>query len=488
MLPDRVPLTAVASKNYRISVPKRRSIPVLNAEKLLRFAGIVVALATASTFSGACASGDALAVWTGGSTSVAAQESHSSDQEGAATAGSSTSPGIPTPGDETTPSGGPVPDSTPTSDSGQGDGTSDSESTSSDSLPDLPDKEPLPAGEGYACGVQIYRVSINQSLELDIADAGDELPIAGYREMVFSRRRSLVRVYLYKRSAQPKNLKVTLEIQGHGVDWDQDQELLLTKSSSVEDPDSTANFLVPDTMLAPNNKYRVLVKQDSPCTPGPRDHSRLPRHGMWSLGSRLEPRLDLQFVQVRSPGEARIEGLKPEFKRKLRAALRARYPFGEIRFNLWGTLSATATSASTDPSKRAQLLLQAVKRVRKRLEKPGSKSHYLGIARLGELGAGLGDAPKTDVPGVALVNLDPSGVKNIERMVAMIGRMHGLDERSCKATGPSGLIDAWGFDSRRDHMLDPKDHYDISCGMRPDWIHRPSYAQVVRRAMAIWSR
>lgn len=349
-------------------------------------------------------------------------------------------------------------------------------------------EEPLPAGQGYACGIKISRVSINQSVEVALSRGAELLPKDGSRNFIWEGRRSLFRVYLSGRSMIPKGVRVTLEVTSVDETWKAEKPLVLIGASSALSMESTANFVVPDRMISPKSTFRVLVKQDEPCTPGPQDRAMVPRHGTWGLGARKAPRVDIQFVRVRFTDEQPLKARSKAFKDKLRSALYARYPISQVRFNLWDALTATAKGSASTSANPAKALLDQVAVLKSTFDDNTPTLHYVGLSVMKQKIAGISSTPDEDLPGISVVNANVTENELIERIVSVVARLHGLGDDHCvKGSSPIDpeKIGAWGFDAREDIALDPFGHYDVSCGKNPDWIHRTSYVDFARRAEKI---
>lgn len=448
----------------------------------------------------ACASGEKSHGWLGDDKD---QTTTTSTQEGPSTlttasTGSSADPGASTGGASQATTSNPAVDtqnSTSTSMSTSIDPAQASSGETAGSDAGTGSEEPLPKGQGFACGVKITRVSINQGLEIPLSEGPTLLPIDGPRKQLWSTRPSFFRVYIEKRTPGPKEITVVLDVMnvanGLPLPLVLRERVTLNGSSTEADIKSTVNFVVPPDLISSQSRFRVRVKQADRCEPGPQDRSMVPRHGSWGLTAPRAPRLDLQFIRVRFSDEPAIARFRRKFKNELRKALRARYPFSMIRFNLWEPQTIVLPGSASTTKNPAQARLDAVVALRERRERARSTLHYVGLGRLGPHVAGLGSEVKKVKPSVCLVNVDGEKDRLIARIVAMVPRLHGITADDCNKSGSSGApgtIGRWGFDAPNNKTLEPDGYFDISCGKTPDWVHLSTYTKIANHARAIEKR
>lgn len=386
-------------------------------------------------------------------------------------------------------SSGVVPDTSSPSSEGSSSGSGNDEPAPEES----PEPEPIPSTP--ACGVQISRVSLNQSLEFDLWENGEAVPMDGDRKMMWTGRKSFFRVYLRHLTPDPHLIKVTLEINDQGNRWVESKEFRLTRSSSAPVLDSTVNFVVPPELMGAAAFYRVYVTQDDGCAKGPEDRPLVPDNGMLPLGLQDAPGMELQLVRLRFRRQPEIEPFTAEFKEQLRENLLARFPLSRVRFDPWDELSAVVSSPSAveeaiNPMARSVAMISGLQNLRDQLADSSSKVHFLGFGELDDMGSGMGAPSEDPEPGSAVVTMSADPERLMRRTIAMAGRLFGLSNEYCDLGGSSvdpGKIEVWGFDASREKSLDPDLHFDLTCSRAPAWVHRPSYRQLTRRAQVIES-
>lgn len=497
-------LTTVAHRPYRIGVKMdgtctgssaeplcpRRPLWEQGREKIGRFLAALLLL-----HGGGCAAGDRQGVWqdippSQASTSSSSTSSTGADPQGLPDASTATADWPSSTANASSSSSV----SSKTGSSSQGSSTG-SASEETDSQPEeSPEPDPIP--NAPACGLQISRVSVNQSLEFEICNDGEALPMEGDRKRIWTGRKTFFRVYLRHLTANPRPIKVTLEVNNRGKSWAQRKELLLTRSSSPRVLDSTVNFVVPADMMGTAAFYRVYATQDDGCAKEPQDRPLVPATGMWPLGLQAAPAMELQLVRLHFRDQPEPEPFSSEFKQRLQEALLARFPLSAIRFDPWAELTVLVPSPSPveeaiNPLARSVAMIKALQEVRDQFADGSSKVHFLGFGDLEDMGSGMGAPSNRPEPGTAVVNLSADQERLMRRTIVMSGRLFGLSNDYCdmgSTSGDPGKIEVWGFDASREKNLDPDLYFDLTCSRKPAWIHRPSYRQLARRARAIASK
>lgn len=378
------------------------------------------------------------------------------------------------------------PDSTESSTSDQepGPDTKEAETTSQSQ-----EEGSTGAVESFACGLQVTKVSVNQSVEIPLSDGPELLPADGDRRSVWTGRRSLFRIYLKATKPILSPVRVVLELANGERLWQREEfVVLLGSASNALDLSSTVNFIVPKKMISEQSEFRVRVYQPGSCSASATDLPAVPKKGRFALGATKAPSMQLQFVRARYSDQSDVAPLDLEFMSSLRSELLARFPLAQVEFDPRDELQTIlAGSVQGGQDLGAELLAEVVK-LREETEQATSPVHYVGLANFSKSLEMLGDAPSELEGGVALVDVRGKEERLIERILRTVGRLHGLSEDDCSKGASSsqapGKIGAWGFDGPRDGFIHPNRYEDVSCKLSgtPSWIHPTSYLQFADRA------
>ena len=371
-------------------------------------------------------------------------------------------------------------------------------------LPPPPPGPPLKCPQ--AADLAIEQVAIYQTTKIVLARNGKSVDLMQRETDVVAGRKSAIRVFVERGMGfQPRTITAQLTILAgpSAAPETHEQHKMVTGDSTDRDGGSTFNFKLPGETIGADTRLSIELLEGTPCTvirPNivPNEGARWPAVDLADLGARQVGALKVVIVPIRydTDGSMRLPDTSPAEVEKFKEALLATYPISATDLTVHApmktmrNLGAQGTNWST--------MLDSVLALRRR-DMVADDVFYYGLIMPAESaraycsgGCVAGIAPEASRNAVnqrGALGLGFSGNLAIDTFLHELGHATGRAHSPCggasrsdpKYPDPRGGIVVWGFDSRSDKLLDPKEYKDIMSYCDPTWFSAYTYQHILER-------
>jgi hypothetical protein len=347
-----------------------------------------------------------------------------------------------------------------------------------------------------ACDIELTDIALSQVTEIPLVTAGAEIAAQARAAPVVQGRQALFRVYA-RPTGPPHPVTARLSITTGSTTHVYSDIKTLGSASTTSSLESTFDLRVDAEAMASDARYVVELGEAESCT-GTRETARYPAAGEAELGAIQTAMVRVLLVPVHSLG-----GFEPAADQQLVDRLisegAARYPATKFEIAVSPLPLETGVALGSEYSQGWAATLDALG-ARLLEDAPDFDLHYFGLLRPSE-------APRGGVAGLASGNgrVGSAGIGlsypgdaagTAETFVHELGHMHSLKHSpGCDADNPnpaypnsSGLLDAWGWDSRTNTLVDPSHHYDLMSYCAPSWTSQFVYKDLAQFVAQIASR
>lgn len=370
-------------------------------------------------------------------------------------------------------------------------------------LPDIPDgpvELPLPPQYGLAETTRLARVTLFQSVGVDVARDGAAL--SAVAPMIAGRA---LRVRAYVEEGAGSLVLGRLRWESGGT------TTLFVGSMRVEGPSTDADagslfeFAVPEELVTADATFAVdILEDDGESFAGP-SAARFPMNGdLQPLGAETAMLIDVRLVPMRYgfDGSMRMPAVGEEEVAALREHIEAVFPVVRANVTVMPARAYDAQIGPDDFDEHVDALHQVIAwRVS---DAPPSAAYYVGVvapaASFGEYCAGgcyAGVAPlnETNSPFqrasvVVWYGASRSGWTTLHELGHTQGRAHvacgGVSGADPEYPYADGEVGVWGFDARFGAFLPPTRH-DFMSYCADEWVSDYTYAAMAERTRLLRS-
>lgn len=370
-----------------------------------------------------------------------------------------------------------------------------------DAAPELPPDASVPPESSAAAGVAIDRVSINQSVEIDVAEGGGA--VGSRNATVVAGADALVGVFVdVEAGFTPRMITATVVVDGVA----HTQTRMISADSGSNPKTSGFAVRVPGERVTESAQFYVELTEATPDAsyPGSTAGSRYPSTGTAPVAAKSSNGpLKLVIVPFRydADGSGRLPPTDAAAIQQYRDAFLAMYPVGEVDITVRAPVPYGSSIGATSSSQWGNWLDTLVD-VRSS-DGAASNVYYYGVAAPkssfgafcgGGCIAGLGYVPgSSDSFLFASVGVSFAGDVNVGTGLHEVGHTMGRSHSPCggvSGADPSypysgAKIGVWGWDSIADSMKDPSVATDIMGYCNNQWISDYTYERIYNRIAAV---
>jgi hypothetical protein len=331
-------------------------------------------------------------------------------------------------------------------------------------------------------------VTIAQAIEIPLVKSGVVIEESKRTAPVVAGKKALFRVYATpEQSAHEVGLRLTLK-NSRGTTHLTTSKTL-AKASQQADLDSTFNIIVDPELIAADTQYAVELTEAEACD-APRGRVRFPESGERDLDATETGVVRVLLVPIVTLGGS------PPFADQALVDLfasegNARYPSTKFEITLADKTFESKIRLGTEYNEGWQETLDAFhKYMVEETVKGPFDLHYFGL--LGPTGAprsvtGLASGSGRVASSGIGFSLPGLAAEAAETFVHELGHMHSLKHSpGCGSDNVSsypvadGKLDAFGWDSRSNQLLDPAQTWNIMSYCHPLWTSAFTYKSLAR--------
>jgi hypothetical protein len=347
-----------------------------------------------------------------------------------------------------------------------------------------------------ACDIELTDIAVSQVTEIPLVTAGAEISKASRAAPLVQGKKALFRVYA-RPTGPPHPVTARLTLTTSSKTFVAEDTKTLTGASTTIRLDSTFDLSVDPDAMDDDARYVVELGEAAPCAGG-QGVTRHPAAGQAELGAVMTGRVRVLLVPVHSLG-----GFEPAADQALIDRLisegNARYPSTKFEITVSPKPLETGIELGQQYSQGWAATLDALG-ARLAEDDPEFDLHYFGLLRPSESPQGgvAGLAGGSGLVGSAGIGLSYPGsaASTAETFVHELGHMHSLKHApGCDADNPdpsypnaTGLLDAWGWDSRTNALVDPDKTYDLMGYCAPTWTSQFAYESLAKFVAQVASR
>lgn len=371
-------------------------------------------------------------------------------------------------------------------------------------LPDNPDEPvelPLPPQYGLARTTHLERVTLFQSVGIDIMREGGAVSTPA--SPVIAGRALRVRVYL--EGGAGSLVLGRLRWESGGTTTLFVGSMHVQGTSQDTNPSSLFEFTVPQELVTPDATFAVDILEDEGESFDTASAARFPRDGSTAaLGAEDVMHIDVRIVPIRYgfDGSMRMPDVAAREIVALREHIEAVFPVSQASVSVLAPQDYDAELAPDDFDDHVDALHQVI--AWRANDAPPNAVYYVGLIApedtFGEYCAGgcfAGVAPRNETNSafqraslVVWYGATTSGWTTLHELGHTQGRAHvdcgGVSGADPEYPYADGVVGVWGFDRRVGEFLEPSRHDFMSyCG--DEWVSDYTYAAMAERVRALRS-